>query len=333
MADALAAAEGDTLRAMLRGVELMGTNQTLRAAASALRRRGAVGAAALCRLKAFRRISPTEEMATAFKSDLVDAQRDAVRAAVYSQSRETDVFITAVMRNQNTAVRLAAIETGLMRGLAPAREAMTQLARQLDEEAGPYLKLIAMFGTPADHEVVYRALRVPEVQLASIWALGHIGTARAAESCLAGMQYEHLARACGEAYSWITVADLERDGLAKTETPAEAPPFEEDDLDANLVPPPESLWPLPDVEAVCRHWSGLRTEWTADVRYVRGQPASVQRLAALIETGPMLRRPDLILELRARTRGSYDVEPRAFAARQRQMMAASRAGLAKADGN
>ena len=97
---------------------------------------------------------------------------------------------------------------------------------------------------------MYAALRVPELQVPAIWALGHIGNVRAADACVAGMQHEPIARACGEAYCWITGADLERDTLAVEETPADAPAFEDDDLDANLVPPPEALWPLPDAEAV-----------------------------------------------------------------------------------
>ena len=57
--------------------------------------------------------------------------------------------------------------------------------------AGPYLKLLALLGTAEEHEIIYAALRIPELQQQAIWALGHIGTVRAAESCLAGMQYEN----------------------------------------------------------------------------------------------------------------------------------------------
>ena len=46
----------------------------------------------------------------------------------------------------------------------------------------------------------------------------------------------------------------------------------------------------------------------------------------------MLRRPDLALELRVKTRGRYDVETRAFTGRQRQMMMASRAAVAGQNG-
>ncbi|MNC84855.1 hypothetical protein D3C83_04230 [compost metagenome] len=182
-----------------------------------------------------------------------------------------------------------------------------------------------MLGGAAEHEVVYAALRVPALQREAIWALGHVATPRAVEACLAGMKHEGVARACGEAYCHITGADLERDGLAVREVPPDAPPFEEDDLDADLVPPPDAAWPLPDAEAVQRDWTTRAAQFAAEVRHVRGRAATREALVAAIEHGPMLRRHDLVFELRARTRGSYDVETRAFASRQRQMMAAARA--------
>jgi uncharacterized protein (TIGR02270 family) len=201
------------------------------------------------------------------------------------------------------------------------------MATQHAPAAAPYLKLLAMFGTAEEQEAVYAVLRVPELQVAAIWALGHIGNVRAADACVAGMQHEPIARACGEAYCWITGADLERDTLNVKETPPDAPAFEDDDLDANLVPAPEALWPLPDAEAVKKHWLAIRSEWSTNVRHIRGKPAGGDTLLSMMETGPMLRRPDLALELRVKTRGRYDVEPRAFTGRQRQMMMVSRAAV------
>jgi uncharacterized protein (TIGR02270 family) len=190
------------------------------------------------------------------------------------------------------------------------------------------LKLLAIFGTPEEQEAIYAALRVPELQTSAVWALGHIGNVRAADACVSGMQHQSIARACGEAYCWITGADLERDTLSVKETPPDAPAFEDDDLDADLVPPPEALWPLPDAEAVKKHWLAIRSDWSASVRHIRGKPVSGDTLLTMMETGPMLRRPDLALELRVKTRGRYDVEPRAFTGRQRQMMMAGRAAVA-----
>ena len=324
LAAALTAAKGDKLSAMLRGLELAGSDQALRAAASALRSPDPILAAALCRLKAFRRVAPGDELATASSSKNHAAQRDAIRAARLVTSGAADEWIASALQSEGAEVRYAAVESGVCLRMAHAWDAATRFAGQRDPMAGPYLNLLALFGAAAEHEVVFNALRIPGLQNAAIWALGHIGNVRAAEACIAGMQHEPLARACGEAYCWMTGADLIRDRLAVEETPADAPAFEDDDLDANLVPAPEALWPQPDPDAVRKHWLKQGVDWGTSVRHVRGKPATGDVLLEAIETGPMLRRPDLVLQLRVKTRGRYDVETRAFAPRQRQMMAAGR---------
>jgi len=324
---ALAVAEGDKLRAIVRGLELLGSDQALRAAASVLSGGEPAQAGALCRVKSFRRVGPRDEAATALKSDLPDAQIHAVRASAYAPSPHAETLIGAALRSRDANVRAAATEVGLCRGVEGAWDAATRSMNRLDAGDAPYLNLLALFGKAEHHESVFNALRVPQLQQAAMWAMGHIGTIRAVEACVAGMQDEKLARVSGEAYCWITGADLDRDGLAAREAPAEVPSFEEDDLDANLVPPPEALWPKPDVEAVQRDWRTRRSAFAPDVRHIHGRPASGAAILDMIERGPMLRRPDLILELRVKTRGKYDVEPRAFASRQRQMMAQARAAV------
>ena len=318
-------AKGEKLRAMVRALELLGSDQALRAAASVFASRDPDRAAALCRMKAFRRVTPGDELATAFTSGVPDAQVEAIRAARLVTSGTANEWILAALQGDDAAVRYAAVESALCMRIDQAWATAARLARQGSPDAGPYLNLLAIFGTAEESDSVFAALRIPGLQLPAIWALGHLGTVRAAEACLAGMQHEPLARACGEAYCWMTGADLARDRLAVEEAPVEAPTFEDDDLDANLVPAPDALWPLPDPDAVKRHWLALRPAWAASVRHIRGGPVSGDTLLAVMETGPMLRRPDIALELRVKTRGRYDVEPRAFTQRQRQMMAAGRA--------
>ena len=324
VAAALTEAKGDKLNAMLRGLELLGSDQTLRAVATVLKSTNPMFSAALCRLKMFRRVAPGDEVAMAFMSKNPAAQVEAIRAARLVTSGAADEWIAAALQSEDAAVRYAGVESGVCMRMTQAWDAATRFAGQRDLMAGPYLNLLALFGAAAEHEVVFNALRIPGLQPAAIWALGHIGTVRAAEACIAGMQHEPLGRACGEAYCWMTGADLARDRLAIDETPADAPAFEDDDLEANLVPSPESLWPQPDPDAVRKHWLKLGADWGATVRHVRGKPATGDVLLEAIESGPMLRRPDLVLQLRVKTRGRYDVETRAFAPRQRQMMAAGR---------
>jgi len=324
MTTRLTDATGAKLDAMIRGLELLGSDQALRAAAAVLGSSDPVLASALCRLKMFRRVVPRDELAGAFSSKMPAAQIEALRAARLITSGAADEWIASALQGEDAAVRYAAVESGVCLRMAHAWDAAMRFAGQRDPQAGPYLKLLALFGTAAEHEIVFGALRIPGLQPAAIWALAHIGTERAVEACLAGMKHEPLARACGEAYCWMTGADLNRDRLAIDETPADAPALEDDDLDANLVPAPEALWPLPDPDAVRKHWLKRGSDWGASVRHVLGRPVTGDVLLDTIERGPMLRRPDLVLELRVKTRGRYDVETRAFTSRQRQMMAAGR---------
>jgi uncharacterized protein (TIGR02270 family) len=323
----LGTAKDAKLRAIVRSLEVAGSDHALRAAARLFSTGDPVHAGALCRLKTFRRAMPAAEVTAAFASNILDAQVEALRAARLAKEGTADKYVSAGLRHADSAVRYEAVETALSLRISGARETAITMAGQRNPAGGRCLNLVALFGTADEHETIYDALRIPGQQLPAIWALGHIGTIRAVDACVAGMKHEAVARACGETYCWITGADLERDRLAVQETPPEVPAFEDDDLDANLVPPPEALWPLPDVEAVRKHWLALRSNWPAGVRHIQGRRSNGETLLVTIETGPMLRRPDLILELRVKTRGRYDVEPRAFTQRQRQMMAASRAAV------
>ncbi|MGH8176802.1 MAG: hypothetical protein ACREV5_11130 [Steroidobacter sp.] len=327
LTSALADAQDGRLRSLLRGLELAGAPAALSASARVLESRGAAHSAALCRLKAFHRASPGQEMRAAFDSNVPELQAEAMRAARYLRSQYVEEWIHAGIDGDDPVVRYAAVESGVARGVKAAWSAAVSHAGQLDANAAPYLKLVALFGTAEEHEIVYTALRLPALQRQAIWALAHIGTTRAAQACLSGMQHETLARAAGEAYCWITGADLERDQLAAGEPPTDAPAFEDEDLSADLVPTAEELWPPPALQAVRQHWRDLEPQLATDVRYVRGRPGSIDTLVTAVETGPMLRRPDLLLELAAKTHGAYDVEPCAFASRQRVMMAKGRAAL------
>jgi len=329
----LGTAKDARLRAIVRSLEVAGSDHALRAAARLLANGDPVHAGALCRLKVFRRARPAEEITAAFASNVPDLQAEALHAARLSTDGKADKIVSAGLSHADAAVRYAAVESGLSLRINGAKETAITMAGQRHPAAGRCLNLVALFGTADDREIVYDALRIPGQQLAAVWALGHIGTVRAVDACVAGMKHDALARACGEAYCWITGANLERDRLAIQETPPEVPAFEDDDLDANLVPPPEALWPIPDAEAVRKHWLALRSEWQEEVRHIQGRRSNGETLLTTIETGPMLRRPDLILELRVKTRGRYDVEPRAFTQRQRQMMSASRAAVLNQTGS
>lgn len=225
----LGAAQGPQLAAIIRALELVSaspaTNAALSAAANALSahsvERGEAHSAALCRLKTFRRASPGREMVPAFESNVPEHQAHALRAARHLPGQHVEEWISAGLGCPHPQVRQAAIESGVCRGITSAWNNARDLAFQLNGHSAPYLRLVGMLGHADEHEAVYNALRTPQLQSQAIWALGHLGTRRAVEACLHGMKHEKLARAAGEAYCYITGADLNRDHLAATPAAAE----------------------------------------------------------------------------------------------------------------
>ena len=326
LAAAIRESHGARLRALMRGIEVADLNGSFAPVASALLTSEPEHKAALSRLKAFRRAAQGRELTDLLQSNDARLQVEALHAAAYAQGDTLHAAVNAAIGSDRPEVRLAAIECGIRRRLPDAWSLAGEMARQRRPEAARFLAALAMLGGAGEHESVFAALREPALQTSGLHALGHIGTREAAETCIAGMRDPKLARAAGEAFCAITGAELERDQLVAAEPEAGGPPvpFEAEDLDAPLVPRPEELWPLPDANAVRRYWSEVQGGFARGTRYVRGQPASLPTLIDAVEQGPMLRRPDLILELAVRTSGKYDVEPRAFAQRQRRMMAAAR---------
>jgi uncharacterized protein (TIGR02270 family) len=333
LGDAVREADEARLWHLVRGIECADLDGSFAPIAAMLATQSPLHSAALCRLKAFRRANPGREVSLAFESGNPACRVEALRAARFSSDPAHRRLIVSTLRDDDVTVRRAAIDAGLALGLPEAWAAAIDLARLLQPSSAELLPTIAMLGGPAEHDIVRAALRRPELRRHAIYALGFIGTADAVETCIAGMRDPALARLAGEAYCAITGADLDRDSLAapEPEGPAQPIPLEEDDLDADLVPKAEDLWPLPDLEAVRKHWERLKPGLPGGRRFLHGRQVSMATLVDFAENGPMLRRADVLRELAARTSGRYDVEARAFVRVQRRMMAAGRVALAGAN--
>jgi uncharacterized protein (TIGR02270 family) len=323
---------GAALRAMTRGMETAALDGSFAPVTAVLASAGPEHSAALCRIKRFRRVSPGKEVTDALQSGNPQLQADALRSLTYVAEQSLAArHIAWGLKSDAGEVRRAAIETGIRLRDPAAWQAAVQLAEERNAACAQLLPALAALGSPEEQQLVIRALREPALQQAGLFALAYIGTPEVVEICLTGMRDEKLARCAGEAYCAITGAELARDGLTAPEA-AESPSppaFEDDPLDANLVPAAAEQWPLPDLTAVRRHWQGVQREFAQGVRHWRGLPASTEVLLAAIERGPMLRRDDLAHELAVRSGGKYDLETRAFARSQRTMMQAgrTRAGL------
>jgi uncharacterized protein (TIGR02270 family) len=329
LADAVRDATGPQLAACMRGIEVANLDGSFAPVNKVLASGGPEHNAALCRLKAFRRASLGPELATAFESRVTSLQVEVMRAARHLPPEYIAGWVATGLKHDHAAVRAAAIESGILRRIPNAWAAALEYVRQPRTETSRLLPLVAMLGGATEHQLILDSVTDASLQRAAIWSLGHIGTREAAETCLLAMKNPKLARMGGEAYCAITGADLERDNLTAEEP--EDPPtpaFGDDDLNANLVPRPEELWPLPDPQLVRKHWAHASARFQSGRRYLRGMPHDGQALLAAIVSGPMLRRPDHIFELFVRSEGRFDVEPRASAPVQKNMIASGQMRLA-----
>jgi uncharacterized protein (TIGR02270 family) len=326
LAAAIRQANGPRLWSMIRGIEAAALDASFAPVTAALSGTSLEHLAALCRLKAFRRSSPGREVAAVFESGEPSLQVEALRLLHHAKDDSAGKYVEAGLRSEDPGVRRAALECGVRQKQASVWEAIRKLVYERDPGGGPFLTLLAVFGSPDDRDGLIAALREPALQHAGLFALGYLGTPEAVEICLRAMREPRLARAAGEAYCAITGTDLQRDGLMAPEPPESdsAPAFATDPLDADLVPKARDLWPLPDVARVREHWQVASTGYVPGARYLYGRPVDLPVLISAIESGPMLRRPHLIGELTIRSGGRYDVEPRAFAQVQRGMMSAGR---------
>jgi uncharacterized protein (TIGR02270 family) len=327
LAALLRASTGDKLAALVRGIEVAPLDSSFAPITKFLTKNGPEHAAALARLKAFRRAELGAELTTAFESNVAHLQAAALRAARQLPAQYAAAWVDAGLKHDDPAVRLAAAMTGLKHRIPNAWAAALAAARKPRPEFAALLGPVAMLGGDAEYQLIYSALAEPPVRQAAIWALGNIGTRDAAAYCIAALKHPELAKAAGEAYCAITGADLARDRLTKPEPDEAAPAFEADDLDANLVPTPAEQWPLPNPDALRQHWNNGQARFQNGVRYVRGKPATLEALMGAVETAPMLRRPDYVFELYVSSGGKYDVEPRTTRAVQRQMMTVGRGRL------
>jgi uncharacterized protein (TIGR02270 family) len=327
LSDSVRGATGPKLDAMIRGFQVANLDSAFAPITAALGS-SPDHKAALCELKAFRRATLGQELVDVYETTTPALQAKALRAAAFLSDQRVDAWIKAGLEHPDAAVRSAAIVTGIRRRNTNAWHAAVQLVRMAHEESAPLLDYVAMFGGAPEHQAVLAAVDTPALAKPALQALGTMGTRAAAERCLSAMRDEQLARAAGEAYCAITGAELERDRLIAPEKDEAPPAFEEDDLNADLVPRGDAAWPLPNPDAVANHWARVQSRFAPGMRHVLGRPTDVNVLIVAIESGPMLRRPQWIFEAAVRTQNKYDVEPRAFPAQQRRMLAAARTRVA-----
>lgn len=179
----------------------------------------------------------------------------------------------------------AALETGARLGLAPAMTRARTRAREPDGALA--MLLLAMRGTADDHTALIEALQDRTRRAAALWALGFLGTPAAVDAALEWLEDPAVGRLAGEVYTAVTGVALDAVGLA----------LPRDDRDEALEHRPEDELPRPDPIGVLQAWWQRRGEYVEGQRYLAGAALSPTVLLQALRSGPMRRRPALLLEL------------------------------------
>ncbi len=327
--DALVAAVGESkgarLIALEQGLQLVRSKAVFGILDDVLVSAGPAHRASALRMQAFQQRDPGAQIEQALESDDAALQTAALQALRHTTALAGAVAVERHLGASDPALRDAAIETGLVRGMGGAWARCREVAASSTADAGRTLLLVALLGFHDDQKTVVKAVADEALEKDALFALGFAGTRTAADTCVEAMAAGVQSQLAAEAFAGITGLDLAAERLvaARPVVEREEPiPFEDEDLDANLVPTPADLLPWPDVAGVIRWWNANRARFVDGQRYIRGAPADLTALQRALVEDPMRRRHAIALELAVRTGGRYQVETRALSATQRRQMEA-----------
>jgi uncharacterized protein (TIGR02270 family) len=335
------------LAALRRGLQLVPAGQLWIAVAAALSpaTTPAAARAAFLDACAFRALPVDVDFGELLApSAPIELVRAAARLLRHAPARVRAAWLGHALEARDQRARAAALEVGLIWGDAPSLALARSLARTdvvdvLNVSDGwaaraDLLWQLAALGSARESDLLDAAAGDARHRRAAIAALGCGGWRAGADLCVELLAQEIEPRLAGEALCAITGLDLRAAGLAVDSAPAldDVPDFQDDDLDADLVPAAELFLPMPDVPGVIRWWNQHRPRFQTGVRYLAGRSRTVDRLVESLQQGPMRRRRALAFELAVRTRGLVQIQSDAFLGEQRRQLAAvgSRAGDGRA---
>ncbi|HYO56127.1 TIGR02270 family protein [Archangium sp.] len=282
-----------------------------------------VQAAALEVLR-FRRIYPGPVLLTLLTHEAQRVRTAAWRAACLWPEKVSPETVRRALDSSDVASRSMAVELGLMHGMRVAWKCCQELVESAGASGRMARVLLAMGGEPGDVEWLTKLLEVHGLRRDVLWALGFSGRVAAAEACIPWLGDEEVGGTAAEAFCSITGLPLEEEFVRESpEEPSEEPiPFDEEALDAELVPGPDPELVLLEPAAVERWWGQARKDFEPKGRYLGGNPLVLGRLMEALGLAPMRRRPMLALELAIRSRGRHQVETRAFSSVQKRQLEA-----------
>lgn len=264
-------------------------------------------------------------------NDDLEVRRAAAVLARHTGAPERLRHLVPSMRAEDGVLRRAAIESGLIRGLPGAWEAMCGEAFERRDQAA--LAWVGMLGDEAAHHrllVELAATPTPEL----VWAVGLTGRIAAVDLVIELLDHPELARLAGEVVCTIGGLSmtedrfwLDRGAPVGGDEDDALPDLDDDDLEADLVPSGDDSLRLPNSDEIRAWWAQRRGGLQPNLRHSKGRPLDLAQLARSLSELPNRRRHPLALELAARTLGRVQISTRALTAVQLDQINAGFAAL------
>jgi uncharacterized protein (TIGR02270 family) len=202
----------------------------------------------------------------------------------------------------------------------------TQILQSIAESSGPYnlraLQLaLRRLNLPAALSWYSQLSKNPRTPRLAVIGAGIIGDPVNIPWLIGHMSIPPLARVAGEAFTMITGVDLAYHDLDIRHSPEgfEAGP-NEDPNDDNVEMDPDERLPWPNPALIEQWWAKRRGEFRPGVRYLLGQPITMESAEQALRRGKQRQRAAAALELAILRPGSVLFEVRAPGFRQQQML-------------
>nr|WP_225936916.1 TIGR02270 family protein [Myxococcus sp. RHSTA-1-4] len=265
---------------------------------------------------AFRRADPGALLESTRTRDEPAVVAAALRAARFTHPDTTLALVGRGLAHGHPLVRDAALVTGCIFG---HREAWLR-CRRIVEQTEPFprqaLMALAMGGEARDLSMLQELLSRSDLRDEALWALGFAGRLAAIESLLTWLRAGEPAAAAPLAL----VSGLSVEKLMVPSGQQEDAPAEDEPESGAALPGPVMMKGTVLLQAIETWWKVAGARLPTGGRYLCGRPWSLESLLTALEEAPGPWRPGLAWELAVRTRGSIQVEPRAWSWEQRGVL-------------
>lgn len=193
----------------------------------------------------------------------------------------------AQLRDVDPMCRMAAASSALMLG---HRDGAVQVAGAMARQAGPHQRAalsLALLTSElgAQRSLLEAAAASGEPSRLLLQASGPAGDVRIVPALLDAMARADHARVAGEAFGWLTGADLVELGFDR-DPPGDFPSEVNDDpYDENVAMDEDEDLPWPDPVKVADWWHKNKHNFQPGVRYFMGKPVTVEHCIHVLKTG------------------------------------------------